>query len=97
MNGTDLLITATEGGINHWANVIRYPVETNGACSADIEDKHDGTMYKVFASAMTAALTDIRHGYPNTQAAQAIREDNIDAEVADMAFQIAALGTVVYG
>jgi len=97
MNGTDMLITATEGGINHWATIDKYPAETNGTRYATVTDNYDGTQYKVTAAGMTAAAKDVLKMYPNTQGAEAIRNDDIDAEAADMIFQVAALSTIVYG
>ena len=94
MNGTDMLTTAIEGGINHWARVVSY---THSPAFATVEDMEDGTIYKVTAAGMTAAARDVLRLYPNTDGARYIREDDIDAEAADMIFQVAALGCIVYG
>ena len=92
MNGTDMLTTAVEGGINYWATSIRARTH-----SATVVDMDTGTSHTVTAAGMTAAAKDVLALYPQTQAAQAIREDNIDAEAADVIFQTAALGGIIYG
>ena len=92
MTGKELLNTAVYGGIGYWSTVIeRTPTRVV------VEDMEDGTRYTVTAAGMTAAAKDVLRLYPNTQGAQAIREDDVDAEAADMIFQTAALGGVIYG
>jgi len=92
MNGKDMLTTAAEGGINHWAEVVEY-TDTK----VTVIDHEDGTRYTVTAGGMTAAAKDVLRLYPNTAGARYIREDDIDAEAADMIFQTAALGGIIYG
>ena len=92
MTGRDMLTTAVEGGIGYWSRVNEY-TDTY----AVVTDVYDGTRYKVTAAGMTQAAKDVLRLYPKTEGAQYIREDNIDALAADMIFQVAALGTVVYG
>jgi len=92
MNGRDMLTTAAEGGINHWARVVEYTDR-----HVTVIDLEDGTRYTVTAAGMTAAANDVLRMYPKTRGAEYIREDNIDAEAADMIFQTAALGCIVYG
>jgi len=96
MNGTDMVITAIEGGINHWADVIEYN-DAPGKGKATVIDREDGTQYTVTAAGMTAAAQDVLRLYPDTAGARYIREDDIDAEAADMIFQTAVLGGIVYG
>ena len=92
MQGKDILHTAIAGGINHWAEVQQYSDTV-----ATVKDMDDGTIYTVTAAGMTAAAKDVLRMYPGTNAARYIREDDIDAEAADVIFQTAALGCIVYG
>lgn len=96
MTGTDILITAIEGGINYWAEVTDYSPDGDRpfAVIREIEGRDE---YRLTPTAMTAAANKVVTLYPNTRAAGYIRTDNIDAEAADMIAQVACFGELVYG
>lgn len=94
MNGTDILITAIEGGINHWAETIVYEPSK---CKAVIADSEEGDMFTLYPGLLLDAASEVLRLYPNTNGARYIREDDIDAEAADMIVQVACFGEVIYG
>lgn len=95
MTGTDMLITAVEGGINHWASVEEYNPE-GGKRFATISPLDDEGTYTVTAGDMSAAAKKVLTLYPNSVEAQDIRNDQIDAGAADLIFQVACFGKEVY-
>lgn len=99
MNGTDILITAVEGGIGYWAKVHEYEPDRARAFAVitDAEDPDNPTAYTITACDLTRAAKRVREQYPHTAGARAIAEDDIDGEAADMIFQVAVFGEVVYG
>ena len=96
MTGTDLLITAVEGGINHWARVREYH-HTGPHRFATVTDTTDGGTYTITPGDMRAACQKVLKLYPNSVAARDIREDHVDADDADLIFQVACFGRAVYG
>lgn len=95
MNGTDIIITAVEGGINYWAEILAY-TSADGRGSVTLADE-DGDVYTVTAGQATEAARKVVELYPNTQGADYIRVNDIDAEAADMIVQVACYGEIVYG
>jgi hypothetical protein len=57
----------------------------------------DGTIYAITAEQALGAAFKVLRMYPDTDAARYIREDNIDAEAADVIIQVACFGEIVYG
>lgn len=96
MNGTDIIITAVEGGINYWADVTEYRNEP-GKGKVTLVDVEEGSTYTVTATQASDAAQEVVRLYPNTRGAGYILADNIDAEAADMIVQVACFGEVVYG
>lgn len=94
MNGTDILVTAIEGGIGYWADVEAYS-PANGL--ATIRDAEEGHVFKLTAGELTAAAKKVVELYPTSIGAEYIRQEDIDAEAADMIVQVACFGEVVYG
>jgi len=94
MNGSDMLAIAVEGGINYWAHVVSY--DDLRATVLDAEDEGSKSV-TVTAADMARAAKTVCAMYPNTRGAGYIRQDNIDAEAADMIFQVAAFGDIIYG
>jgi hypothetical protein len=96
MNGTDMIITAAYGAISYWARVTDYCDEA-GKGKITVQDMEQGGTYTVTAGDMTKAARKVLELYPKTAGAGYIREDDIDAEAADMIFQVACFGEIVYG
>lgn len=95
MNGTDIIITAVEGGINYWADVTEYRNEP-GMGKVTLIDP-DGDTHTVTATQASDAAREVIRLYPKTRGAGYILADDIDAEAADMIVQVACYGKVVYG
>ena len=96
MNGTDIIITAVEGGINYWAAIIEYE-NGPGKGKVTLEDMYEGGTYTVTAGQATAAAQEVMRLYPKTRGAGYIKADDIDGEAADMIVQVACFGQIVYG
>lgn len=96
MTGTELLATAVEGGISHWAHVREYH-HTGPRRFATVTDYTEGGTYNITAEDMVAACKRALKLYPDSVAAQAIRADDVDADAADLVFQVACFGRAVYG
>lgn len=94
MTGSDIIITAVEGGINHWASVLQY--SHTGRVVATIRDE-DGQDFKLTAQKLTDASRTLLKLYPDSVTAQDIRQDDIDADAADAIVQVACYGKIVYG
>lgn len=92
MSGTEILETAISGGINHWAHV-----DFHSRRSATITDLHEKVEYTVTAGDMNRAKKKVLEMFPNIYSAQAIRNDDIDCEAADVIFQVAVHGDIIYG
>jgi hypothetical protein len=95
MTGTDMLITAVEGGINYWAAVEDYDPDGRKRF-ATVTTFDEETTHTVTAGDMSAAAKKVLTLYPNSVAACDIRSDNIDAGAADLIFQVACFGKGVY-
>lgn len=95
MTGTDMLITAVEGGINYWASVEDYSPEGHKRFATVTPFDDEGT-FTVTAGDMRAAVKRVLELYPNSVAARDIRNDDIDAGAADLIFQVACFGRGIY-
>ena len=94
----DLLITAIEGGINYWAEVLSYHKDESGWQTAKIID-HDGE----FTEYHTINHDTIRLGVDRLCASKYewhvtdLVNDNADATTADVIVQLAIFDEIVYG
>jgi hypothetical protein len=104
----DTFITAVEGGINYWASLSEYSHKEGAETITVWEDSEseEGTTHVVVPEDLRKVFTGIRSG--KIEVAPYIAEQvklayvdpdscDIDADVADVIFQIAIFGQVVFG
>ena len=101
MNGRDILTTAVEGGIGYWATVTASKrAEDLSWLEVTLEPAGDPDEFKpvtVKCGSLPEALRSFAKAHPKTRTAEYVKNDDIDAEAADVAVQVAAFGEVVYG
>ncbi len=104
---TDILTTAVEGGIDHWANARRHELSDAGYRRVEVND-HDGELeWQVLDAAVVArgvalilqdgqTVLDAHWGGMLREARAANNSSLIDAELADYIVQIGLFGEVVF-
>lgn len=100
----DILDTAAEGGVNHWAYVTRTPDRNDGTGSGarlhltPVHDDDDFTPRTICALDVLEAMREVLERFPaGTHAVHAINAQDVDAEAADVIVQFAMFGRVVFG
>ena len=99
----DILTTAVEGGINYWAEVRNYswenvPIVTVEVREEDQESAEKPGWHAVSAMDILRIVSQIRN-HSSQAKGWNIREivDQHDADIADIAVQLAIFGEVIYG
>jgi hypothetical protein len=99
----DLLTTAVEGGIGYWSECRNYRWENRPIVEVEIREFPQETAekkgwHKITAMDLLPILPMIRHnsGQANGWTIDEIIE-NQDADIADVAVQLAHFGKVIYG
>lgn len=106
----DIAITAVEGGISHWAQILDYKWSDEPCwVHAKIRDDYDGEYYTVGFSTIKKGLNRICNSKfetpdMNLDILKAILVANrlndageIDSECADVIVQVGLFGQIIYG
>ena len=100
----DLLITALDGGSNYWADLYGSLEDIMNGGTVSVVDAETGeslgiVCYQSIATALQLmAKGEDRNGKKiPIRHWQAIVEENDDAETADVFFQMAVMGEIVFG
>lgn len=92
----DLFVTAIEGGINYWADILDYNPTEHGEWSALILDEADNIKYAITRETIRRGIDDLSRGPYQHHYADLVN-DNYDAITADVIVQLALFDGIVYG
>ena len=102
MTSAEILTTAVEGDLDLWGTVTAIQRDLHGnVLEVEIHPAmYDDETFEAVTVGMEdipAATEAVLKRYPNTRGAGYIRDNNIDAEAADMILQVACFDEIVYG
>jgi hypothetical protein len=93
----DIFVTALEGGINYWAEVLDYQPNEHGDWYAVIVDVDDfSQQYRINKETVRRGIDDLSRGPYHQHYADLVNE-NYDSITADVIVQLALFDGIVYG